>query len=187
MGKKIVQVEVKERSPWGESVDDGVVNDPTRRSTFIGGYSDVRTAFESETRAGNDPRPLQHRFQWARAERPNGDADGRKVAQWKGKGYSKPTWEEVEKAGYDLAGSAAVKGPDGTVHLGDTVLMWCPARTAAAHAKRLREETKAASDAYQTRVEDAVEDANRKMGYKPGSHGATKAIFELEHEADKKG
>ena len=180
MGKKTVVVEVRERSPWGESVDDSVGSDPGRTSTFVGGYSDKRTEFERETAAGNNPRPLQHRLHWARAERPNGEADGRRIAYWKAKGYRKPTWEEAAAAGYDLASSAAIRAPDGSIRLGDTVLMWAPAATAAAHRKRIREDTKAASDAYQKRVEDAAEDANRAMGRKPGSRGATGAMFEIE-------
>lgn len=184
MGKKTVVVEVRERSPWGESVDDATISNPGRTSTFIGGYSDARANFERETQAGNAPKPLRHRFHWARAERANGDADGRRVAQWRQKGYTKPTWDEVIAAGYDLVGSAAQKGPDNSVRLGDTVLMWTKAEVAASHAKRIKQETRAASDAYQKRVEDAVEVANREMGRKPGSQGATGAIFELERNED---
>ena len=186
MGKKVTNVEVRERSPWGESVDEAFTQDPGRTSTFIGGYSDKRAEFEREARAGNDPMPLQHRFHWVRVERANGDADGRKVAQWKAKGYTKADWKVVAEAGYDLDTAAAQKMPDGSVRLGDLMLMWCPAPVAAAHSKRIKEDTKAASDAYQKRVEEATEDANRKMGYRTGSRGATGAVFEIESQAPHK-
>lgn len=180
MGKKIIQVEVRERSPWGESVEDDKVANEARQSTFIPGYSDARAQFEREVALGNDPKPLRHRFQFARKERPDGTEDGRRIAQWKSKGYTKVKWDEAVAAGYDLDNSACQRGPDDSVLLGDTVLMWTPAPNAARRAKQIKEDTKAASDAYQKRVEDAVEDANKKMGRKAGARGATAAIFELE-------
>jgi hypothetical protein len=186
MGKKITNVEVRERSPWGESLDESFVNDPGRTSTFIGGYSDKRAEFERESRAGGNPKPLAHRLHWARTERPNGEAEGRRVAEFKRKGYTKPTWDEVMAAGYDLTTCGAIKGPDNSIKLGDTVLMWCPAPIAAANVRRVREETKAASDAYQKRVEEATEKANQQMGYKQGSRGATAPVFELEGDNFKK-
>lgn len=186
MGKRITNVEVRERSPWGESVDEAFTKDPGRTSTFIGGYSDKRAQFEREARAGDDPTPLQHRFHWVRAERADGSADGRRIAQKKAEGYSKPSWKEVVAAGYKLDDSAAIEAPDGSARLGDLVLMWCPAPVAAARAKRIKEDTRAASDAYQKRVEEAAEDANRQMGRKPGSRGATGAVFEIESQEPSK-
>ena len=186
MSKRTVTIEVKERNPYGESISEAVVNDPGRTSTYVGGYSDLRAQNEVEAHKGNAIRPLSRRLQWARAERPNGDADGRRVAHWKKKGYSVPTWDEAIAAGLDISASAAIKGPDGTVRLGDTVLMWAPAPVAAAHYKAQREATREASDAYQHKVEDATEQANKAMGYRVGSRGATAPVFEIEHEAEPK-
>lgn len=176
MGKKIIQVEVRERNPWGESVDESVINDAGKTNTFIEGYSDRKSRIE----AGKDERPLAHRLQYVRAENPNGTADGRRVAHWKRKGYTVPKWDEVVKAGYNVDLSAAQKGPDGSVRLGDTVLMWTTADKAAAHYKKQREDTKELSRMFENKVQTAVEEANKQMGYKAGAKGATGALFEVE-------
>ena len=180
MPKRTVVIETRERNPWGESVDESLVNDPSKTTTFIAGYSDVRANREREELEGGDPRPLKHRLQWVRCERPNGEADGRRVAHWKRKGYTIPTWQELQASGYAVELSAAQKGADESARLGDLKLMWADARTAATHYQAQREATAEASQNYVNAMEQAVEKANIEMKYPKGSRGATGAIFELE-------
>ena len=186
MAKRTVVIEVKERNPWGETLNDAVVNDPGRTSTYVEGYSNTRSTNEMEAAKGRNTTPLKRRLQWVRVERPNGDADGRRVAHWRKKGYTVPKWDEAIAEGYGIDVGAGQKGTDGSIRLGDTMLMWATADVAAAHYQAIRQATREASDAYQVSMEAATEQANRSMGYRPGARGATSPVFEIEHEADPK-
>ena len=75
------------------------------------------------------------------------------------------TWEEAKKCGYDMTDTAANKGPDGTVRMGDLVLMVTDARTAATHYQRNREaiDSQAEERVYGP-LRQSVEDLNRGMG-----------------------
>jgi len=110
-----------------------------------------------------------------RGQAASGDADGRKVAEWRAKGYLPVKWEDADKYGIDLESSAAVKGPDGTVRLGDVVLMAAPAKVAATHYRRQREQT---AEQEELRVygpmQEAVDSYNRRTGDK------TEVIREVE-------
>lgn len=180
--KRVTVVEVRERNPWGESIDENVVQDPSRTNLYIEGYSDVKTARELAESRGEDVKPLRHRLHWARAQSPSGNPDGKKVAEWRAKGYSVLQWDDAIKHGYKVDLSAAIKGADGSVRLGDLVLMVAPAPVAAAHHQRVRKATRELSETYQKTVETAVDNANVQMGYKKGSKGASGQVFELEGE-----
>lgn len=173
--KKLVKIEIKERNPFGETLDETHVNNPGRTRTFIPGYSDEKVRREQ----AENSRPLAHRLHSVRVER-NGVADGSSVARWKAKGYTMPTWEELKAAGYDMENSAYQRTVDGYAKLGDVQVMWAPAKVAAAHYKRQREETKALNNIFEQKFEEAVDSANKEMGYKKGSRGATKSHFEIE-------
>jgi hypothetical protein len=185
MAKKPV-VEVRERSPFGESVDESIMQNPTRTRTFIPGYSDARIAQQRAIADGDDVTPLKHRLHWVRAERASGGADNRRIADMKAKGYRVPTWDELKTMGYDMDSSAAHKGASGEAILGDTVLMITDAAIANTHYKRVREATaNQFDDLVKGPLERSAADANARMGYK--GKGATAFEFDEPEQQGKKG
>lgn len=175
MPKRVQVIEVEDRNPFGEEVDTSHLTNEERDALYIEGYSDKRREFELAVARGEHPDPLQWRLHWVRGQAITGDADGRKVAEWKAKGYIPVMWEDAEKYGINLQDSAAVKGPDGSVRLGDVVLMAAPAKVAAAHYRRQRELT---AEQEELRVygpmQEAVDSYNRRTGDK------TEVIREVE-------
>lgn len=175
MPKRVQVIEIEDRNPFGEETDPSQYHTDERDALYIEGYSDKRKAFELAVARGERPDPLEWRMHWVRSQAASGDADGRKVAEWRAKGYIPVRWEDADKYGIDLESSAAVKGPDGTVRLGDVVLMAAPAKVAATHYQRQREQT---ADMVEQRVygpmQDAVDSYNRRTGDR------TEAIREVE-------
>lgn len=159
-------IEVKERNPFGESIDDSVMQNPSRTRTYVPGYSDKAVERERAIAEGEAPKALPARLHWVRAERSTGTPDNRRVADMKAKGYKVLLWDEAEKLGYKVSESAAHKGPGGEVVLGDTVLMMAPAPVAAAHyaANRQRIDNQF-RELVQEPLERAAEEANQRMGY----------------------
>jgi hypothetical protein len=182
MPKKTIVVEVEDRNPFGENVDESIVDNPIRSLTYVPGYSDAKHKRELDIKEGKTPRPLRHRFQWVRAERATGSPDGTKINEFKGKGYHMIGWQEAIDLGYNMEESAAVKGEDGTCRLGDQVLMVCDAKTAATHYKRWRETT---DSEYDTRVGNPMkarmEEYNRAQGH------TTATGTDFEHEVEPQG
>jgi len=175
MPKRVQVIEVEDRNPFGEETDPSQLTNEERDALFIDGYSDKRREFELSVARGEHPDPLKWRLHWVRGQAASGDADGRKVAEWRAKGYLPVKWEDADKYGIDLESSAAVKGPDGTVRLGDVVLMAAPAKVAATHYRRQREQT---AEQEELRVygpmQEAVDSYNRRTGDK------TEVIREVE-------
>lgn len=175
MPKRVEIIEVEDRSPFGDETDTGQHVTDERDALFIPGYSDRRREFEMAVARGERPATLPWRFQWVRGQAASGDADGRKVAEWKAKGYIPVAWDDAAKYGINLKDSAAVRGVDGSVRLGDVVLMAAPAKIAAAHYYRQRELTaQMEEDRVYGPMQEAVDAYNRRTGDK------TEVIREVE-------
>ena len=139
-----IYVQVEDRNPFGEEFDESIMEDPTRDSTYIEGYSDVRRQRELDVRAGKDPAPLKHRLQWARAKTFDGARnDGRRVMHWQtNKRYEIIDYDEAVKMGYRVdLNPAILRGEDGRAYLGERVLMIASAKVAAANLKKVRRDT----------------------------------------------
>ena len=153
-------VEVIERNPFGEEVDDSVISRPDRSSTFVPGYSDKRHAKEVAALEGRETPPLEHRFHWARRMNVSGEDFGQGVQRQHDMGYEIAKYDDVIKRGYDLTKNKAIrKAADGSAVLGDVVLTWIDAKGAAAHWKANRE----ANDALERRPQEMMDDAIHKF------------------------
>lgn len=152
-------VVVEDRNPYGEEVDESLLNDAGKDSTYIEGYSDVRRQRELDVRDGKRPAPLKHRLQWARAKSFDGQKmDGRRVMHWQSrKGYRALSYDDAMKLGYRVDQNPAIqKGPDGMCYLGEQMLMVADARTAASNLVKLREDQAAAEQAPRAKLEQAT-------------------------------
>jgi len=157
-------VEAIDRSPFGEEVDEALLNDPGTDSSYIEGYGDVRRNRERAIRDGENPPPLRHRLHIARAKSLDGQRpDGRRLQHWVSKkGYSPLKWDEAIKLGYRVDKNPAyTKGEDGTVYHANGMLMIAGPKVAAANYKRVQREQEEQFAAPQRRVEQAVERFNR--------------------------
>lgn len=148
-------VQVRDASPWGE-VSEETTPDAYRDSTFVKGYSDKRTQFDQEKREGGRPEPLPYRLQYVPVESQSGQADNRKVAHYRTKGYIPLKYDDLASYGYSAEESGFVKGVDGTCRLGTQMLMICPAAKVAQHAKMLADDTKALSGTPRATMERAA-------------------------------
>lgn len=152
-------ITVQDRNPYGDDIDEALLNDPGRDSTFIPGYSDVRTQRELALRRGERPAPLRHRLQWARAKSFDGQRlDGKRVMHWKvNKKHEPLKYDDAIAMGYRLNENPAItKGPDGYAYLGEMILMHADARTAATNYAKVRANLDAQLDAPRQKLEDAV-------------------------------
>ena len=159
--KRFIQVE--DRTPYGEDFDPAILEDAARDSTFIEGYSDVRTQRELDMRDGKRPDPLKHRLQWVRAKKlDNTSADGRRMNHWSTrKGYRTLSYDDAIKLGYKLDNNLAIsKGADGLAYLGDSVLMIADAATAAANLMKVQRENEDLLNKPRRDMEAAVERFN---------------------------
>ena len=155
MPRKVI-VEAVERNPYGEDIDPAYLEDTGTDITNVPGYSDIRKANDAITTKGGKLRPLPGRLQWARAQTLNGQADNRKVAEWKNKGYKVLGWEEAKSLGLDVDATAAQRGLGGDVRLNEYVLMYAPPKVAAA---RYAAQRKATSTQYDTIVQPKLDEA----------------------------
>jgi hypothetical protein len=140
--RKVVYVEVEDRNPFGESVDDQVFNDPQYTSNHIPGWSDERHQNDLRTARGEPIVPLKCRFHWARCKdvKDTEKASGRRVQHWKQKRYEIPSYKEVQAMGYDLDENEAItEGSDGKAYWGEHVLMMASAEVAAAHYQKVQQ------------------------------------------------
>jgi len=171
-------IEVSDPSPFGEQFDQAVLQDSGKDSTYIEGYSNVRTQRELAVARGERPEPLRHRLHWARGKTLDGVRDdGRRISHWQvNKHYRMLPYEEAVKLGYDVTANPAIrKGEDGLAWLGERVLMVADAPIAAANLKKVQQDTTAMLEAPQTRMQDAVESYNARH-----PNAQTEAVFELE-------
>lgn len=169
MGKYI---EVHDTNPYGDQIDEELLNDPGKDSTYIAGYSDVRRQRELDIRDGKTPKPLKHRLQWARAKTSDGGShDGKRVMHWQvKKGYKPLKYEDALKMGYKLdENPAIVKDVDGNAWLGERMLMFADARTAATNLRKVQEANDAAQRAPAERIQAATERFNAST---KGAHAA---------------
>lgn len=137
--RKVVYVEVKDRNPFGEEVDEEVFQDPEYTSNYIPGWSKQRHDNELRKAAGEDIIPLRERFQWARCKGiMNTERDeGRRVQHWRQKRYEIPDYDDVVAMGYDLNENSAIhRGEDGKAYWGEHILMMASAKVAAAHLRK---------------------------------------------------
>ena len=163
MAKRYIAVE--DRNPYGDDVDESLLNDPGKDSTYIEGYSDVRRNRELAIRDGTPSTPLKHRLQWARARSFDGTRnDGRRVMHWQSrKGYAPLAYDEALKLGYRVDKNPAIqRGPDGMCYLGEQMLMVADARTAATNLKKAQNDLQAQMEAPQQRMEAATSRFNAR-------------------------
>ena len=104
---------------------------------------------------GTDPREtLPHRFQFVRKANEASGMSGRE-GEWRSKGYDVVKWEEAAQYGFSPDESLGhIKGPDGTIRVGDTVLMAAPADVAAANLIRHERKTSASANAHFAQLQD---------------------------------
>ena len=183
-----VPIEVSERSgnPFGEEVDDAVLENPSRDIFYIEGYSDRRHAYDEAVARGEAPKPLPFRLQGVRAQTATG-ATNQKIAEWKAKGYEVLTHKQAQELGLNVKDSAAHRGEGDSVVIGDTVIMWADAKVAATHWARNRQAIDSQYERFVAApMRESVEQYNQRMGRAKGSRGATDAIFEVDLQGEKK-
>jgi len=164
MTKKRVYIEVEERNPFGEDVDERVFTDPTFTSNYVPGYSEER--YKNEVRKSeNEPIvPLKHRFHWARCRslRDTEAPEGRRVQHWKQEKYEVANYDDMVKEGYDLSENEAIhKGADGRAYWGEHVLMVAKADVAAAIFQRNEQAIGAQERVAANMMDEATEKFNR--------------------------
>lgn len=177
-------ITVQDRNPYGEDVDEALLNDPGKDSTFIEGYSDVRRNRDLAIRDGKKVPPLKHRLQWARALSFDGTkADGKRVMHWQSrKGYKPLAYDEAVKLGYRVDRNPAIrKGSDGNAYLGEQMLMCADARTAATNLLKVQRDQEAQLAAPQARMDEAVARFNRN-----NPKGSATAFSYVGEDPDKK-
>lgn len=105
--------------------------------TFVPGYSNKRRQMDSDIARGRLPEDrLEFRLQWVTIQRPNGRPDMQKVSQFRGLGYKFVEFDNPP-TGITMP-VQAFRTTDGHVQVGDVVLMYCDAATAARHESKGR-------------------------------------------------
>ena len=165
-------IAVTDRNPYGDEIDEELLNDPGKDSSYIAGYSDVRRNRELDIRDGKQPKPLKHRLQWARAKTTDGtSSDGARMMHWQvKKGYKPLKYDEALKLDYRLnENPAIVKDVDGYAWLGERMLMFADARTAATNLRKVQAANDEAQRAPAERMQAATERFNAST---KGAHAA---------------
>jgi len=175
-------IEVEETSPYGEEVDERLLTSSNRDAMYIPGYSDKRTLRDEAIRKGERAPQLDARLHWIRAQRTDGSTDGAKLAEYKASGYELLSWDEAIKQGYRVNESAAQKGEDGNVHLGDLVLGIASKKVAATHYKRNQE---LRDQQQEDLVMQPMRDAHEAYINETGDTSIGTPTFEIEHVAEK--
>ena len=135
MRRKTPKVQVRD-SMFGEFTEEQLSN-PNSSYFFLPGYSDRKTQAETEFREyqqgkrTNRPVTMPYRIQFVATERPNGQPDNRKRAEFMQKGYVPLSWEDATARGIDVEKSAAHKGTDGNLYIGEQMAMVCSPEVAA--------------------------------------------------------
>ena len=177
MAKKAIYIEVEDRNPFSESIDERVFEDPTYTSSYIPGYSEQMRENEIRKTENRPIKPLKHRFHWARCKslQDTNRDEGRRVQHWKQKRYEVANYDDMVAQGYDLSENDAItKGPDGRAYWGEHVLMVASPEVAAAHYEKARQANADQQEQPQYMMDTAVERFNRsrtakRTGMKAGA------------------
>lgn len=136
--KKHPLLEANIRTEFGEVRADQLETGRSQDLTAVPGFTDMKIARDTEiseafkTGRKANPIPLPVNLRWFRAMKPNGDSDAVKTTGAKVKGYRAVTMEDVGKHSWLTEMPAgAVKAADGTIRLGDTMLMVADQASAA--------------------------------------------------------
>jgi hypothetical protein len=168
-------------NPFGDVTDEQIAGVTDR--FYLAGYSDVRHQRELDIKAGEKPKPLPRRFQFVSIENQDGVPRGEKALEYRRMGYRPVMWDEAASLGIDLDNSAAVKGPDGNIRVGQQMLMVTDAEKAAYHFKKQRDAVAFQKKQTTHQLEAAAERYNAKFGRneKTGTRFETEEnIFEVE-------
>jgi len=172
-------------TPWGDLPTTENVESLDASIFALPGYSDERTIQELDRAAGENPSPLPYRFQFVRVQRVNGQDDNTKIAEYASRGYRIVKWDEADGLGLNLtspdgtAQVAATRATDGTVRVGDQLLMVCPAEKVVRHARALAELQRSQFEArVSAPMERAVNEVNTASGYDGRTAGASFQIVE---------
>lgn len=175
-----------EENPFGDFTDEQLAGDPSAPDRFyLKGYSDKRHQRELDIREGRKPAQLNWRFQLVSIERENGTPIRNKEVEWKAKGYKKVMFDEASAYDLDLEGSAAERGPDGTIRIGSQVLMVAGKELAAKLFKKQREDTERQFDNLKDQLQEKADAFNEKFGY-TGKSGTRFEVETHEHSTTKK-
>ena len=135
--------------------------------TYIPGFSDQRREYDLAVKAGEKPTPLTMNCRWVRRTKVNGNPDNRKQIQHKNTGYRAATKDDVGQAWMTELPPSAEILPDGSIGLGDTVLMVTDAKTAGRNQLRKKlkwlDSVSATRDAAIKRAGDAVKGSNPQV------------------------
>ena len=134
--------------------------------TYVPGYSDKRQQIDGEMGRGQEPTvALDHRFQWVRTQRVNGQADKRNIRQFKGRRYERATLDFLTSHGYEMPPAASLTA-DGGISLGDTELYFCSAEQAGENEALARRATssQAADESSASELHRAGREIDRSGG-----------------------
>jgi len=160
MARRVSYVEVEDRNPFGEAMDESVFQDTGFTSNWVPGYSDVRRQREIDMAEGKEVQPLAHRFHWIRDRNTDNSYEARKVSHWVNeKHYTIEDYDKLVEMGYPLADNPGItKDPDGRARWGEHVLGVAAPEVAAAHYQKnleaMAEEEQRAHQATATAVEE---------------------------------
>lgn len=170
---------VRVDSPWGTEIDPEGLQQG-RDAFYVEGYSNEREQFDQAVREGEKPTPLANRFQYVSVQRSSGAPDKAKESWYRARGYIPVTRENFASFGIDDKKSGFIFDADGTARVGSQMLMVCPAKKVAGHAKDLAEKNAALAKSAFSRMEEAVDDFNRRH---PTMKGTS---FDLDERQDDK-
>jgi hypothetical protein len=152
---------VRVDSPWGTEIDPEGLQQG-RDAFYVEGYSDKREQYDAAVREGERPTPLANRLQYVSVQRSSGAPDKAKESWYRARGYVPVTRENCASFGIDAQKSGFIWDADGTARVGSQMLMGCPAAKVAGHAKDLKERNEALARSGFNRMEEAVDDFNRR-------------------------
>lgn len=154
--KPVVRVD----SPWGTEIDTEGLQ-AGRDAFYVEGYSDKREQFDADVRTHGKPQALPFRFQYVSVQRQSGAPNKEKEAYYRSRGYVPVMYDEAATYGIDAAKSGFIREADGTCRVGSQMLMACPAKKVAGHAKDLADRNEALAQAYKSRAQAAADEFNR--------------------------
>lgn len=132
---------------------------------FVPGYSDKRRQIAADLAKGTAPSVgLNYRLHWARHARPNGGVDG-DVMGFASRGYTIVKEADCARLGIEVPIQASVAA-DGSIRMGDTVLMACPADRAEQNEAQVRRaiDSQASDDQTAAALHSAGRELDRAGG-----------------------
>lgn len=133
--------------------------------SYVPGYSDKRRQIAADTGRGLAPSTgLTHRLHWARHARPGGAPDS-DVMGFASRGYFVVKQDNLASLGIEMPMQAALAA-DGSIRIGDLVLMACPAAKAEANEAQVRRaiDSQASDDQTSAALHSAGRDLDRAGG-----------------------